>query len=138
MKLVLTIFSVLLITLTGKINAATGYKGFQSAEALITAQELKVMIDKKEPNLVIIAVAKATDYHMGHVPGAHRVWRDDYNAAEGIEYPYKGMVASQNNFERFARTLGISNNTTVVAYDHKYDSTLVGILPLRKARRSRP
>ena len=107
----------------GVAHAESSYKGYQHAESVITAQELKTMLDAHDSKLVVVAVADVLDYRTGHISGALQTWRADYEAKEGIDYPYGGMVATQNEFEKFARALGISNDSKVVVYDHKYDAT---------------
>lgn len=102
---------------------AAGYKGFARGEALITAEELKTLMDGGDGDLVIIAVANVIHYRSGHIPGAHAAWRGDYSAKAGGDYPYGGMVAGRADFQAFARRLGISAASTVVVYDHKYDAT---------------
>lgn len=116
--------ALLIVFAANAASAATQpYKGFERAEALITAPGLKALIDAGDPDLVIIAVAKAVDYRLGHIPGALSVWRGDYGAPAGGEYPYGGMVAQRRDFQAFARALGISRTSKVVVYDHKYDAT---------------
>ncbi len=102
---------------------AAGYKGFARGEALITAQELKALMDAGDGDLVVIAVAREARYLSGHIPGALAAWRGDFNAKAGGEYPYGGMVAGRADFQAFARRLGVSAASTVVVYDHKYDAT---------------
>jgi thiosulfate/3-mercaptopyruvate sulfurtransferase len=77
----------------------------------------------KDPNLVIVAVAKTTQYRPGHIPGALQVWRSDYGAEKGKPFPFGGMMMSRSEFQGFVRGLGIDNDSTVVLYDHKYDAT---------------
>jgi len=115
----------LLVLAVGIAGAAENYKGFERGHALITAKELKTMVDAKDPNLVILAIAKTTDYRLGHIPGAFQVWRSDYEPAEGVEFPYEGMALDRADFQKFARKFGINQDTKVVIYDHKYDSTRV-------------
>ncbi len=119
------VVTLVLVLAVGVAGAAEKYKGFERGEALITAKELKQLIDAKDPKLVILAVAKTTDYRLGHVPGAFQIWRPDYEPAEGVEFPYEGMALDREDFEAFARKFGIDDDSKVVIYDHKYDSTRV-------------
>lgn len=112
-----------LVLAVGVAGAGENYKGFERAESLITAQELHQMVEAKDPNLVILAVAKTTDYRLGHVPGSYQIWRPDYEP-EG-EFPYGGMALDREAFQEFARKFGINDDSTVVIYDHKYDATRV-------------
>ncbi len=114
-----------LILAVGVAGAAEKYKGFERGEALITAKELKQLIDAKDPKLVVLAVAKSVDYRLGHIPGAFHIWRPDYEPKEGVEFPYEGMALDREDFQAFARKFGIDNDSKVVIYDHKYDATRV-------------
>ncbi len=111
--------------LVGPAIAAEKYKGFERGQSLITAKELKSLMDAKTPNLVVIAVAKSTDYALGHIPGSVNIWRGDYEPAENEPYPFGGMMLDRPNFEKFARSLGVNNDSLVVIYDEKYDAARV-------------
>ena len=61
--------------------AGADYKGFKRGDSLITVEELKTLIDNKDPKLVVIAVVKGGltgSYTRGHIPGAFSVWRPEY------------------------------------------------------------
>jgi thiosulfate/3-mercaptopyruvate sulfurtransferase len=114
---------VLALALAGSALAAD-YKGFPRGDSLITPEELKSMMDKEDPKLVILAVAKPTlQYRKGHIPGSINVWRPDYEPEVGNPWPYDGMILNKAEFQEFARNLGIDNDSKVVVYDHKYDAT---------------
>ncbi len=115
----------LLVLAVGIAGAAENYKGFERGHSLITAKELKQLVDAKDPNLVILAVAKTVDYRLGHIPGAFQIWRSDYEPEPGVEFPYEGMALDRADFQAFVRKLGINQDSKVVIYDHKYDSTRV-------------
>ncbi len=102
------------------------YKGYARGELLITAQELKTLVDAKDPKLVILAVAEGGltgSYTRGHIPGSFQVWRPDYEPPVGKPFPYDGMALNRADFEKFARSFGINNDSKVVIYDEKYDAT---------------
>ena len=124
-KVVGALALVLVVGLTVPALAEQGYKGFARGEALITVKELKSLMDAKDPKLVILAVAKTTDYRLGHIPGAYQIWRPDYEPKEGVEFPYEGMALDREDFQAFVRKFGIDNDSKVVIYDHKYDATRV-------------
>jgi len=44
-------------------------------EILLQPEELKALIDRKEPSLRIIDVREKLQYLSGHIPGAVQVWR---------------------------------------------------------------
>ena len=125
-NLVGSMFVILvLVFAVGVAGAGENYKGFERGDALITAKDLKQLVDAEDPNLVILAVAKTTDYRLGHIPGAFQIWRSDYEPKEGVEYPYEGMALDREDFQAFVRKFGIDDNSKVVIYDHKYDATRV-------------
>jgi thiosulfate/3-mercaptopyruvate sulfurtransferase len=101
------------------------YKGFERGEALITAEELKKLLDAKDSKLVVLAVVEPMSYRAGHVPGSINVWRPDYELKVGQPYPFDGMLLESEAFQDFARGLGIDNNSKVVVYDEKYDAMRV-------------
>jgi thiosulfate/3-mercaptopyruvate sulfurtransferase len=107
-------------------SAAEKYKGYERGDVLISAQELKQLIDAKDPKLLIVAVANVAEYRLpGHVPGAIRIWRPDYEIPVGQKYPFEGMMLERAEFEAFARKIGVNNDTKLVIYDHQYDATRV-------------
>ncbi len=125
LRIVMAAFVAVALIGVGPAWAGKGYKGFERGEALITVQELKQLIDAKDPKLVVLAVARTTDYALGHIPGAIQIWRPDYEPKKGTEYPYEGMALDKEDFQAFVRKLGIDNDSKVVIYDHKYDATRV-------------
>jgi thiosulfate/3-mercaptopyruvate sulfurtransferase len=116
--------ALMALLLPGSALGADKYKGYERGDALISVQELKQLVDAKAPNLIVLAVANAAEYRLpGHLPGAHRVWRPDYEIAVSDTNPIEGMMLPRAEFQAFARKLGINNDTTVVIYDHQYDAT---------------
>ncbi len=53
--------------------AGEKYKGFERS-ALITVEELKQLMDTKDPKLLVLAVVKPVSYTAGHIPGSINVW----------------------------------------------------------------
>jgi thiosulfate/3-mercaptopyruvate sulfurtransferase len=53
----------------GPAVAGQKYKGFERGEALITAEELKKLIDAKDSKLVVLAVVEPVSYRAGTFPG---------------------------------------------------------------------
>ena len=123
MKVLLMCLSLFLSTQAFSMGHGKGHKGFKRHESIITPKELKSLIKKKDPKLVIIAVASPIQYRTGHIPGSHQIWRGDYTgkSSEG----FGGMLASKDTFQKLMRSLGVDNDSKVVLYDHKYDSTRV-------------
>ena len=70
------IFMVVLLTgfmLAVSAQAADKYKGYARGEMFITAQELNKLMQANDPKLVVLAVAKKTDYLTGHIPGSFQL-----------------------------------------------------------------
>jgi thiosulfate/3-mercaptopyruvate sulfurtransferase len=114
------------LMLSGPAIAGEKYKGFERGDALITPAELKALKDANDPKLVLIGVVKGGltgSFTMGHISGAYGVWRPDYTAKAGDEYPFGGMRMNQEAFQAFARSLGVDDDSKVVIYDEKYDAT---------------
>lgn len=103
--------------------AAGNYKGFERGDALITAQELKSLVDAKDPKLVVLAVVAPVNYKLGYIPGALNTWRPDYEPKQNEPYPFEGMILNRSDFQHFARKLGICDDSKVVLYDDQYDAT---------------
>ena len=112
------------VLLAAPAIAGQKYKGFERGESLIPVQELKHLMDAKEPKLVVLAVVEPVSYYKaGHIPGSINVWRPDYELKVGEPYPFDGMLLERDGFQNFARGLGIDNDSKVVVYDEKYDAT---------------
>lgn len=110
------------VLLAAPAIAGQKYKGFERGESLIPVQELKYLMDAKEPKLVVLAVVEPLSYKAGHIPGSIDVWRPDYELKVGEPYPFDGMLLERDGFQDFARGLGIDNDSKVVVYDEKYDA----------------
>jgi thiosulfate/3-mercaptopyruvate sulfurtransferase len=102
---------------------ADNYKGYAKPEGFITAAELKAMIDAKDPQLVVIAVASVPQYFSGHIPGAIQVWRPDYAAKAEQRGGVEEDIMVPEDFTTFAQKLGVNPDSKVVIYDHQYDAT---------------
>ena len=73
---IITMFLALLATLS--INASAEQDGDRDqphGNAPITAQELKRLINAKDPKLVILAADNSIEYRLGHISGSHHVDR---------------------------------------------------------------
>jgi thiosulfate/3-mercaptopyruvate sulfurtransferase len=114
------------LVLSGPAIAGEKYKGFERGDSLITPAELKALKDANDPKLVLIGVVKGGltgSFTMGHIPGAYGVWRPDYTDETETTYPFGGMRMNKDDFQKFARNLGIDDDSKVVIYDEKYDAT---------------
>jgi thiosulfate/3-mercaptopyruvate sulfurtransferase len=103
--------------------AGDAYKGYVNGRVFITAAELNRMIESKDPELIIIAVANAADYHLGHIPGAIRLWRPDYEAGPEAEGGVRDNIVPAEGFTKLMHKAGVNPGSKVVLYDYKYDAT---------------
>lgn len=102
---------------------AQGYKGYARGSALITAKELKQLIDAKDPKLVILAAENEVEYRLGHIPGSFQVDRPAYEAPAETQNGVTGNLIDAAGFTKLAQNLGINKDSKVVVYDTKYDAT---------------
>lgn len=117
---------LLLLSLATVASAAqqkAGYKGYARGGALITAHELKKLIDARDPKLVILAAENELEYRLGHIPGSFKVDRPDYEADPATQNGVTGNLIEAQGFTRLAQRLGIDKDSKVVVYDTKYDAT---------------
>jgi thiosulfate/3-mercaptopyruvate sulfurtransferase len=117
--------AVAVVFLASAVTAVAGpkYKGFARGESLITVEELKQLLDAKDPKLLVLAVVEPASYEAGHIPTSINVWRPDYEHKVGQPYPFEGMLLGREGFQKFARALGVDRDSKLVVYDDKYDAT---------------
>lgn len=104
---------------------AKGYKGYARGGALITAKELKQLIDAKDPKLVILAAENDLEFRMGHIPGSIQVDRPAYEAPAETQGGITGNLIDAAGFTKLAQQAGISKDSKVVVYDTKYDAARI-------------
>lgn len=92
--------------------------GYAHPEVIIQPEDLKHLIDKKDPSIRIIDVRSNLKYLTGHIPGAAQVWRPDI---EDKNHLLPGMMAPQAQIEEFMGSLRISNKNTIILYSDQYD-----------------
>lgn len=125
-KLIKTVLTALTILSLLAINAhadQSGYKGYPRGNALISVQELKKLIDAKEPKLVILAAENSVEYRLGHIPGSYQVDRPAIEAPPETQNGVTGNVIDSAGFTKLVQSLGINRDSTVIVYDTKYDAT---------------
>ena len=105
---------LVLLLLCGPLHAEQ-YKGFPRGHALVTAAEVKSMLDGPSPKPVVLAAVKQVFWPVEHIPGALHAPRKAYTSKAG-------MAVDRQRFQEFARGLGIDNDSTVVVYDEAYDA----------------
>jgi thiosulfate/3-mercaptopyruvate sulfurtransferase len=92
--------------------------GYAHPEIIIQPEELKALVEKKDPNIRIIDVRESLQYLRGHIPGAVQVWRPDI---EDKNHPVPGMMAPQPQIEALLGSLGISEKNILVIYSDLFD-----------------
>jgi len=92
--------------------------GYAHPEVLIQPEELRTLIDNKDPQIRIIDMRKKENYLAGHIQGAVQVWRPDI---EDKHHPVPGMMAQREKIEELMGSLGISNDNILVIYSDRYD-----------------
>jgi thiosulfate/3-mercaptopyruvate sulfurtransferase len=120
-------FSVLLllslVTAASAAQQKALYKGYARGGALITARELKKLIDAKDSKLVILGAMNELEYRLGHIPGSFKVDRPDYEADPATQNGVTGNLLEADGFTKLAQGLGINKDSKVVIYDTKYDAS---------------
>jgi thiosulfate/3-mercaptopyruvate sulfurtransferase len=116
--LTLALISVLLIS--GHSAVAIPNGGYMRPELLIQPEDLKPLIDRKDPDIRIIDVREKVKYLAGHIPGAVNIWRPDI---VDKDHPIPGMMAPQGQVEELMGRLGISHRNTLIIYSDSADGT---------------
>ena len=127
---------VAVVFLASAASAVAGpkYKGFARGEALITVEELKQLLDAKDPKLIVLAVVESASYKAGHIPTSINVWRPDFECKVGQPYPFEGMLLDREGFQGFARELGIDHDSKIVVYDENPFAALNGVHAIAGSR----
>lgn len=95
--------------------ADTGVKQLPVVEGhLIEAAEAFDIRNRQHIKFVDFRKDKA--FSEGHIEGAVQIWRTDI---EDASYPYKGMMASQEQLEALLGGAGIHTNDTIIIYDDR-------------------
>jgi thiosulfate/3-mercaptopyruvate sulfurtransferase len=92
--------------------------GYAHPEMIIQPEELKSLVEKKDPNIRIIDVRENLQYLRGHIPGAVQVWRPEM---EDKNHPIPGMMAPQPQIETLLGNLGIGEKNILIIYSDLYD-----------------
>src|SRR4030067_3619845 len=116
----LPLVSVFALLISGQMALAIPNGGYTRPELLIQPEELKALIDRRDPNILIIDIREKTKSLAGHVPGAVHVWRPDI---VDKNHPLPGMMAPQEQIEELMGRLGISDRNTLVIYSDGPDHT---------------
>ncbi len=113
------IFSYLLVLLWASLSWGIPNGGYSRPELLIQPEELKGLIDRKDPHIRIIDVREKVKYLSGHIPGAINIWRPDITDKD---HPIPGMMAPQTQIEELMGRLGINLKHTLILYSDGPDA----------------
>lgn len=106
---------------------------FANQDAFISPAELKQLMDRNEPNLVVIGVINPTlaivPLHAARAPiaGSFTVWRADYsgvNSPLAMAPAVSGMALSREIMENLLSRAGATTQSTIVVYalDNMHDA----------------
>jgi len=104
-------FFGLTLMILGRTAHAVPNGGYVRPEVLIQPEEVKILMDKKNPGIRIIDIQEKLKYLAGHIPGAVHVWRPDI---VDKNHPISGMMASKEQIESLLGNLGISQKNTII------------------------
>ena len=93
--------------------------GYAHPEVLIQPEELKSLLDKKDPHIRIVDIREKLKYLAAHIPGAIHVWRPDI---VDKNHPIPGMMAPRDQIENLMGSLGINEKNTLVIYSDGSDN----------------
>lgn len=106
------------LVMSGSVAFAIPNGGYARPELLIQPEELKVLIDRKDPEIRVIDVREKIKYLAGHIPGAVNIWRPDITDKD---HPLPGMMAPQAQIEELMGRLGISHRHKLIIYSDGSD-----------------
>lgn len=89
-------------------------------QILIQPEELKGLIDQKDPDLRIIDFRHKAKYYLGHIPGALQVWRPE---TEDRRQPVPNQPPPAHQLEKLLGRLGVGSHDTVIIYSDQCDHT---------------
>ena len=122
-RIFLALLLALAFLVSGAYAAPVGYKGYPRGDALITVQELKGLIDARDPKLVLVAAQSNLEYLPVHISGAQQVDRPAIAAPPETQFGVEGNIINAAEFTRLAQSLGIDRGSTVVIDEDRYDAT---------------
>ncbi len=92
-------------------------ESFHHTPYLISVGKADSLISN-DPHIAILDVRKEERYAEGHLPGAIRIYRPDY---ESDTFPYPGMRPEKEKLERKMSERGIDRNDVILLYDEHGD-----------------
>lgn len=117
--LIMIIVPILILLTSWQTGQAIPNGGYSRPELIIQPEELKVLIDKKDPDIRIIDIREKLKYLAGHISGAIHIWRPDI---EDRNHPIPGMMAPQAQIEDLMGGVGISDRSMIIVYSDGPDN----------------
>ncbi|OPJ57265.1 sulfurtransferase [Alkalithermobacter paradoxus] len=93
------------------------YADYYNQDILISAIEANEILESDE-KVVLVDIRPTAEYVLGHIPGAIDIWRPAY---ENKDHQFGGMAATREQMEEFLGSIGVDNETLILAYDAKGD-----------------
>ena len=91
---------------------------------LITPEGLAARLKKSATNLIILEIVSPKDGSGSpRIPHSQRVWRPMYQQPISKSQPLDGLAPTREEFEIFARAMGVNESTEIVILSRKYDET---------------
>lgn len=99
--------------ISGGIAYAIPNGGYAHPEILIQPEELKVLIDKKDPHIQIIDIREKLKYLAGHIP--RFIWIE-WTEALVEKDPFKNFWKSAEEIKRIYAAKGVTPNKDIFMY----------------------
>lgn len=109
---VLLVLALFVVPFSVATEVSAAYKGYARPDSLITAEELKSLVDAG--SVKVLDVRPALKYRLGHIPESIQVHRSDYNASPA---KYDHTRPGPEQWKGLMDRLGIRNEDTVILYD---------------------
>ncbi len=93
---------------------------YDNPQVLIQPEELKDLIDKKDPHFRLLDFRHRAKYYLGHIPGAIQIWRPE---TEDRRQTVPGLPAPAHHLEKLLGRLGVASSHTVIIYSDQCDHT---------------
>jgi thiosulfate/3-mercaptopyruvate sulfurtransferase len=103
-----------LLALTGLLLGSTAQAGISQGDVIISAKDAHDLMGK--PNVVFVFAGSDAAYKKGHIPGSVHAYSHDMQYLDDVQ-KCGGLPMCEANAEAFVGGLGISNDTTVIAYE---------------------
>lgn len=94
-------------------SSLTAAADFARPELLISAAELKEIIENEDEKINIIDVRNSGKYLLGHLPDAAHMWGDDLIAVQGW---VPELIPEPADFSSIAREKGVNNDSKIIIY----------------------